>query len=114
MKAVMTKHGKERLIKTRRRLEEHGVVWKKVGRCIEMLFRQKFNRNKDYAVKIKDVGTFIGESDLDCDDGDESNGQVLWSVVRKGEIVNFMFRRRNQPEWAERFSVDEVRELNCR
>ena len=110
----MTKHGKERLAKTRRRLEEHGVVWKKVERCIKMLLCLNFKKSKDYAVRIKDVGTFIGESELNCDDRDESNGQVLWSVVRKGEIINFMFRRRNQPEWAERFSVDEVWKLNCR
>ena len=99
-----TCHFKERL---KERLARCGILFSEVEDDLNYLLGLPYEVNKSYAVKVKDIERFIGESGP-YRTREESNGSVLWAIVRDCRLITFLLRRTNQPSTAAALRVDEV------
>ena len=90
------------------RLELHGIPFDAVKEEMAAIIKANWSPKQSYAVKVKDLGQFFGQSDGDYWDREESNGEVLWVIIRDNCLVTFFFRRHNQPSTAQRLSVDVI------
>ena len=90
------------------RLRKHGIPFDTVRREMQAIIKTNWSPNQSYAVKVKDLGQFFGQSDCDYWDREDSNGEVLWVIIRNNNLVTFFFRRHNQPSTPQRFTVDVV------
>jgi len=104
-KVYVSKHFLDRL---KERLERCEISFSEVEPDLNRVLSFDYKPKRSYAVKVLDLGKFVGEEALDHWDREESNGEVLWIVVRDLYACTFFLRRRDQPSKAKRFSVDEV------
>jgi len=99
-------HCKKRIVE---RIRQAGLDVSDIEIEMNDVLRDTYDKTKSYAVKVKDLGIFIGDDESNHYDRDESNGEVLWLIIRNNYVCTFFFRRRDQPTEARKFSVDEIR-----
>jgi len=104
-----TRHVMQRMAE---RLELYSIPFDIVKEEMQSIIASNWPPKKSFAVKVKDLGQFFGQSDGDYWDREESNGEILWVIIRDNNLVTFFFRRRNQPSTASRLSVDEITNAN--
>lgn len=100
-----TRHVMQRM---EERLRLYDIPFDTVRQEMQAIVASDWSHKKSYAVKVKDLGQFFGQSHGDYWDREESNGEVLWVIIRNNCLVTFFFRRYNQPSTAQRFSVDVI------
>jgi len=110
MRIARTKHFVARL---KQRLRDCGIPFSEISQELAAVLNTEWNPHRSYAVRLKDLGKFFGPCDVPYLEREESNGEVLWLIIRPDaagvpSLVTFFFRRRNQPSDPRRFSVDMV------
>lgn len=90
------------------RLRKHGIPFDTVEQEMQAIVEANWHPKRSYAVKVKNLKQFFGQSQLPYYEREESNGEILWVIIRNNDLVTFFFRRRNQPTTPQRFAVDEI------
>jgi hypothetical protein len=103
--ALITNHFIEQL---KRRLGKNGISLDVVKYELAKIIKTDFDMSKSYAVRVKDLQEFFGDDTLDYYAREESNGSVLWMIIRNNRAVTFFLRRTNQPSTTERLRVDGI------
>ena len=103
--SVITTHFVQRI---QRRLNDNGISFIHVKKEVAKIVKTTFDASVSYAIMVKDLGEFFGDDCFDYHDRYESNGSVLWVVIRNNRAVTFFLRRTNQPSTPEALRVDKI------
>lgn len=71
-------------------------------------FAEKAVKSGSAAVLVANVGQHLGATDSNVYNRTESNGNLLFAIIREGYCVTLMRRRGDQPKTPESMRVDRV------